>query len=190
MGILNRLVRMCKADIHGVMDQLEDKALILKQSLREMENELDQKEHRLNKMLTSREQAQNEIEAYQAESRKLEQDVTSALEKEKDDIARLLIRKLKAVGGHQEALSRHIDRLDRDISRFRGSVVEQRRQYEQLRLKAKEYFRIRERGSWDGSVSVSRSESDVMEPRDLEIELEFLQRKEALKKKAGEGDRA
>ncbi len=190
MGIFYRLVRMCKADIHGVMDQLEDKALILKQSLREMEDELDQKENRLNKMLMSREQAQKELDAYKAENEKLEEDMTSALEKGKDDIARLLIKKLKAISGHQEELSGYIDGLDRDISRFRDSVVEQRRQYEQLRLKAKEYFRLKEAGHWESSISSSWAKSNLMEPQDLEVELELLQRKEAMQKAVKEGDRA
>ena len=31
MGIMTRIMRLCKADLHGVMDQLEDKELLLKQ---------------------------------------------------------------------------------------------------------------------------------------------------------------
>ena len=33
MSIMTRFVRIFKADIHGVMDQLEDKGLLLKQYL-------------------------------------------------------------------------------------------------------------------------------------------------------------
>ena len=31
MGIFSRMVKLCTADLHGVMDQLEDKGLLLKQ---------------------------------------------------------------------------------------------------------------------------------------------------------------
>ena len=44
MGIMSRMLRLWKADLHGVMDQLEDKALVLKQYLREMEVSLKQKQ--------------------------------------------------------------------------------------------------------------------------------------------------
>jgi len=40
MGIMTRFTRIFKADIHGVMDQIENKELILKQGLREMEASL------------------------------------------------------------------------------------------------------------------------------------------------------
>jgi phage shock protein A len=44
MGILTRIVRICKADIHGVMDHIEDQGLLLKQHLRDMEKALSEKE--------------------------------------------------------------------------------------------------------------------------------------------------
>ena len=43
MGIMTRIMRVWRADLHGVMDQLEDKGLLLKQYLREMEDSLQQK---------------------------------------------------------------------------------------------------------------------------------------------------
>ena len=40
MGILSRFFRICKSDIHGVMDLLEDRELLLKQHIRDMETAL------------------------------------------------------------------------------------------------------------------------------------------------------
>jgi len=40
MAILTRIIQLFKADIHGVMDQLEDQGLLLKQHLRDMEESL------------------------------------------------------------------------------------------------------------------------------------------------------
>jgi phage shock protein A len=77
------------------MDQLEDRGLVLKQYLRDMEQDLDRKEATLKKIVASRDQAQREHERYTVESEKLEQDLSVAVEKDKDDIARVLIRKLK-----------------------------------------------------------------------------------------------
>ena len=44
MGIASRMVNIFKADIHGVMDQFEDRVLLLKQHLRDMAQTLNQKE--------------------------------------------------------------------------------------------------------------------------------------------------
>jgi phage shock protein A len=47
MRILDRMGLMIRADAHGVMDQLEERSLLLKQHLREAELELDRKRARL-----------------------------------------------------------------------------------------------------------------------------------------------
>ena len=47
MGVMTRIFRLFKADLHGVMDQVEDKTLLLKQCVREMEGSLQEKRQRL-----------------------------------------------------------------------------------------------------------------------------------------------
>ena len=37
MTLINRMSRLFKADVHGILDQLEDPAIALKQAIREME---------------------------------------------------------------------------------------------------------------------------------------------------------
>ncbi len=91
MGIMTRFLSLCKADIHGLIDQMEDKNLLLKQCLRDMEEELGHREERLRKMVASREQVQRELEKYSRECEKLDEDLGVAIDKDKDVIARLLI---------------------------------------------------------------------------------------------------
>lgn len=128
MGTLTRLVRLCKADIHGVMDQMEDRDLLLRQHLRDMREELDRKESRLAGMLASREDARREREHRARES--LEQDLELAIAREKDEIARTLIGKLKPLAHHDDELNRHIQALDTDIARLRTELEEQRLLFE------------------------------------------------------------
>jgi phage shock protein A len=151
MSIMTRFMRLCKADIHGVMDQLEDKGLLLKQYLRDMEEELGQKEARLRKLVVSRDKLQQDCDKYSGECEKLDQDIESALRKGKDDIARLLIKKLKPVSS------------------------------EQLELRAKEYFHREERERWERTIASAIPSPPSGEPSDEEVELELLKRKEAAK---------
>ncbi|MHC1743478.1 MAG: PspA/IM30 family protein [Syntrophobacteraceae bacterium] len=182
MGIMTRLVRLCKADIHGVMDQMEDKGLLLKQHLRDMREELDKKESRLASMLASREDAKREKENRAREVDTLESDLALAIAKEKDDIARTLIRKLKPLARHRDELERHIQALDADIARFRSAIDEQRLLYEQLQLKASEHLRRTERQQWNEALAETIPRCcPGAEPAEAEIELELLRRKEALK---------
>ena len=179
MGIMTRFMRLCKADIHGVMDQLEDKGLLLKQYLRDMEEELGRKEAGLRKMVASRAQAQLDYEKYTQECEKLDQDIEAAIDKDKDDIARLLIKKLKPLAYHREELGRHIQTLAREISLFRECVEEQRLQYEQVQIRSKEYFHRVEREQWEKTAATASSSVVTAEPSEEEVELELLKRKEA-----------
>jgi phage shock protein A len=185
MAIMNRFMRLCKADIHGVMDQLEDKGLVLKQYLRDMEQEIDSKEARLKQVTASRDQAQRDYEKHTRESQKMEQDLSVAIEKDKDDIARVLIRKLKPLVYHRDELGRHIETLDREITDFGKCVEEQRLQYEQLQLRCTEYFQGIEREEWERTISDIVPHSVSREPSEEEVELELLKRKEAIKGGAG-----
>jgi phage shock protein A len=180
MGIMTRFMRLCKADIHGVMDQLEDKGLLLKQYLRDMEEELSQKEARLRKLVVSRDKLQQDHNRYSQECAKLDRDVESALKKGKDDIARLLIKKIKPMATHRDELARHIENLGREVTQFHGLIEEQRRQYEQLELRAKEYFHMEEREKWEKAISTTIASTPSGEPSDEEVELELLKRKEAV----------
>ncbi len=179
MGIMTRFLRLCKADIHGLMDQMEDKGLLLKQYLRDMEEQLSNKEARLRKMVASREQLQREHEKYTRECEKLEQDLGVAIDKDKDDIARGLIKKLKPLAHHRDELGRHIEILKQEIRQFGDCVQEQRLQYEQLQLRSKEYFQRIERQQWEKSISSMLPPGMTWEAPEEEIELELLQRKEA-----------
>ncbi|MGD9249486.1 MAG: PspA/IM30 family protein, partial [Desulfobacteraceae bacterium] len=86
MGILSRMFRLCKADVHGVMDQMEDKGLLLKQYLREMESGLKEKEARLSQITQRFRHLESELSHRRQELRKMEEDLQLAVRREKDDI--------------------------------------------------------------------------------------------------------
>ena len=180
MGIMTRFVRIFKADIHGVMDQLEDKALLLKQYLRDMEASLEQKETRLKKLNAARNQARRECDKYRVEIQKIEQDIETALKKEKDDIARLLIKKLKPLCKLRDSLEGHMDTLDQEVAGLQECIARQRLQYDQLRHRAREYFHTAEQNEWEKARATVSPEGISEEISQEEIELELLQRKEAL----------
>ena len=181
MAILTRIFQLFKADIHGVMDHIEDRGLLLKQHLRDMEESLVQKEAKLKQMCFARDQAQQDYEKGIKESNNLEQDLEVAIRKDRDDIARMLIKKLKPLVHIQSERCSHIDRLNQEIKQFKESIEHQRLQYEQLRQQAVNFFHGTEKQNQDHSWPAIQAEFGVHDLSDEEIELELLQRKEALK---------
>jgi phage shock protein A len=181
MGIMTRFTRLCRADIHGVMDQIEDKGLMLKQCLREMEESLARKQAELNKVKAAFDQTRHDREQFCREQEKLEGDLNAAIEKEKDDIARLLIKKLKTIDQHLDAMTRHGNTLERKIASLNEQINTQKHQHAELQLRAETYFQQSEHKRWEDTVSKIIPRSTCSDLSDDEVELELINRKEAMK---------
>ena len=182
MGIMTRMLRLCKADVHGVMDQLEDKGLLLKQYLREMETSLGHKEQQVNALTQRIGRLTGQIARHVQEMDKLERDLVLALEKEKDDIARMLIRRRRALETASSHLNEQIEAMTQEKTQLAETLAHQRLQYETLRAKAEAYC---SRAADRLFETASRHHAGTVysiDPGDEEIELELLARKEALRK--------
>ena len=180
MAIIARIVKIFKADIHGVMDRLEDRRLLLKQHLRDMEEVLQRQEARLRQMTADRNQKQKDLADYRQQYEVLNHDLTVALRKNKDDIARMLIRKMRPLENMSEELTRHLDALNEERIQFKNHLMQQRLRYEQLKYRTTEYLRRTQMQQWDKDV-IDPNSADVYEAlTDEEIELELLKHKEVL----------
>jgi phage shock protein A len=182
MGIMTRMLRLCKADVHGVMDQLEDKELLLKQYLREMETSLGIKEQQVRALTQRITRLNRRIAAHREEADKLERDLTLALKKEKDDIARMLIRKRRVLAAASVHLSQQVKAMTQEKEQLSETLAEQRLQYETLNVKADAYGRRAGERLSESGVDNGLGGWGDDEPGEEEIELELLERKEALQK--------
>ncbi|MDA8140342.1 MAG: hypothetical protein M0036_16970 [Desulfobacteraceae bacterium] len=180
MAIMSRMLRLWKADMHGVMDQLEDKALLLKQYLREMETSLQQKQAHLAQLRRGREQLQKSQLLRVQERQKVEQDIQLAVRKEKDDIAKMLIRKRLALQAAQERATIELQRLEEDEQRLSHLFNEQQGQYERLKIKAAAYCHQAEQHAMAGADSVWNESVGMGVATDEEVELELMRCKEAV----------
>lgn len=183
MGILTRCMNLFKADIHGVMDQLEDKGLLLKQYLRDMEAALSKKQSDLNHAIQAREKCLKESENGKRDIDQLDQDITAAIKKDRDDIARLLIRKIRARGSHRDALLRHMESLDQDIARLRECIDTRKVQYDRIKLQADTFFREKayKRMEHPGpSFPTADPVTGFSSLSEEEVELELMNRRDAI----------
>lgn len=177
MGIMTRLLRLWKADVHGVMDQLEDKALLLKQYVREMETSLQQKEAHLAQLRRTCEQIKNDLATRDKELEKIETDIELAVRKDKDDIARKLIRKRLTLQTDAQRLNAELEQLQEEEKRVAEILREQQLQYERLKVKAAAYCQHAE-GQHAGSAEWMSPANRCL-ATDEEVELELLRCKEA-----------
>jgi phage shock protein A len=181
MTILSRMFRLCKADLHGVMDQIEDKGLLLKQYLREMESALKEKQMRQSQLHQSCRQIQRDLSQQNLEREKLEKELELAIRKGKDDIAKMLIRKRRTLQTCCDGMQRQLQRIEEEGAHLAEILNQQQLQYQELKVKVAEYSSLAEQRPFAEAAGVMAGSGFPSPPAEEEIELELLQRKEALK---------
>lgn len=180
MGILTRLTRLWKADLHGVMDQLEDKGLLLKQYLREMEESLQQKEARLARLTQFCRKIQGDLALRSEELDKMEKDLDLAVHRGKDDIARMLIRKRRIQQAGCTQLERQLQALEEEKAHLAEIYDQQRLQYDEMKIKAGAFSQQAVRQEMQDFSKQFGGGPGLCSPTEEEVELELIQRKEAV----------
>jgi phage shock protein A len=130
--------------------------------------------------------AENDLAQREAEVQKLGGDLDLALHKEKDDIARLLIRKRRSLDGSCDQLKHQIEALTKENDRLSETLARQRLHYDGLKLKVTAFRQQAQAAGYadaiafDEAIAPEGSPQPWGAPTEEEIELELLQRKEAL----------
>ncbi len=93
MALINRVSRLFKADFHAVLDHIEEPEQLLKQAIRDMEDELAATEQRIN--LATHDQEALSVRKHELENTlaEIDEQLDLCFESEKDDLAKKLIRK-------------------------------------------------------------------------------------------------
>ena len=93
MALINRISRLFKADFHAVLDQIEEPAALLKQAIRDMEDDLVSTEQRI--ALCVHDQQALSVRKTELESAigDFNKQLDLCFESKKDDLAKGLIKK-------------------------------------------------------------------------------------------------
>ena len=171
MALINRVSRLFKADMHAVLDQIEEPEHVLKQAIRDMEDELQSAELQIAACA-------NECEALGKRRAGIEDSIAEAnsqldlcFESGKDDLARNLIRKKLE---SQRILRQLNERLDRNadfLAEHRRALDEKQTTLDGLRQKddlfcrrtasTRSDFDIDESGWFDRCTVVTEDEIEI-----------------------------
>jgi phage shock protein A len=159
---------------------MEEKRILLKQHKRDMEAILQKREMQVGRLLTTRSRLEQDHRRYQQQCDKLEQDIDAALLKDRDDIARLLIKKLRPLLEYTQELKGRIQVLQEDIETRRKELDRQKLQYQQLKHQSLRYFQQSSRQKYNPDTRSAAAVDMAIDISEEEIELELLQRKDRL----------
>jgi phage shock protein A len=165
-----RLSRLIRADAHGIIESLEDRALLLKQHLREAELELQRKRARIATLDDEAQQLTEDAARLDRAAERLDDDTRLALEGGREDLARFALRRLLPLRREADALRERIAAIRAERERLVPKLAEQAEEFETLER------RIRER-----LAAESRTESAIGSPlttgaAEEEVEMELLRR--------------
>lgn len=173
MALVTRVSRMFRADLHAVLDRLEEPDVLLRQAVREMEEELGRDQQRIKVMGHELEQLIARNSDLERSLDDIEEELDLCFESDKHDLARVLIkRKLEA-----ERFAKHLCRkrqvLEESVARLNTRIEENRAQLESTRQKAE----LLSEDSPPDQPEESWA-SPTVSVRDQDVEVAFLREKQ------------
>ncbi len=167
MSLFTRLTTLAKADAHGVVDALEDKALVLRQHLRAAGTELERKTCRVKALAAEDLDLRREAERYRERIGVLETDIELALGGGKEELARYAITKLLPLRRGVQRIESRLEELSQEQTDLEGRLSEQQAEYELLEQRVRGYLA---RQTDEGRGAAAFTDLIVTE-EDVEIEL-------------------
>ena len=136
MALINRVSRLFKADFNAVLDQIEEPEQLLKQAIRDMEDELAAVEQRI--ALCAHDQEALGVRGNELRSAidEFNDQLDLCFESEKDDLAKALIRKKLEAEKILKQLVSKFEANERYLEEQRKLLNENRSTLESLRQKA------------------------------------------------------
>lgn len=165
MALITRLTRLFRADMHAVLERMEEPDIVLHQAVREMEEELARGTQALSARELDQRQTRVRIAELEATLKRVSSELDLCFEAGNEPLARTQLRRRL----ESERMARHLGQrdaaLEQDIAARRRVLDEQRRQLEDMRQKAALFDAepregVRDATSWR-SEDFAVSEADV-----------------------------
>jgi len=169
MTLIARASRLFRADLHAILDRLEEPDLILHQAIREMEEDLAADRRRLDLLRSDGAQlAARDAELARALA-VIEEELDVCFEAGQDDLARTLLRRRLEAEALRAGLARKREALEGRTKRLEQRVQEHAAQLEAMRQKA-ELLLLDE----DAPSATGFREAGEARVRDEDVEVAFL----------------
>jgi phage shock protein A len=165
MALINRVARLFRADMHAVLDRLEEPEVVLRQAVREMEDSLDQDRQRLKALSLELGQLTSRLADLDRSDQELEGELDLCFAAAKDDLARALIRRRLEGEQLRRVLTSKRESLDAQRAALQTRVHEHQGRLEAMRqtaeLLAAEQPAAETDERWPGAPEFSVRAEDV-----------------------------
>lgn len=136
MALITRVTRLFTADVHAVLDRIEEPEVVLKQAIREMAEEVAGGEQRFRWLGAEQQQLEQSLNGSDDAIAALDSELDLCFEAGEEDLARSLVkRKLVAEQQHKQ-ISQQLDVIQRDHDVLEATLAEQGQQLAEMQQKA------------------------------------------------------
>lgn len=171
MALIKRLSRLFQADMHAVLDKIEEPELLLKQAIREMEESITTDERQIRCWEYELQQLTNKYDQQTETLSELEDKLSLCFKSNKDDLARSLIKRKLETQQTKLLLAEKMASLKEKISRLTKQLLEHQAKLTSMKQKADAFL--------DGSKSGTNDwENQSAAVSDGDIEVAFLYEKQ------------
>ena len=136
MAIINRVGKLFTADIHALLDLLEDPQILLKQSLREMQAELEQQQKVLQQLVEQKSQIERYSEQLAREIETGKQELALCLDENNESLARSVLRRQLHAERNLAQCVKHKTEVELEITLYQRQIKDNQDNFESLRQKA------------------------------------------------------
>ena len=175
MTLLTRITRLFKADLHGILDGLEEPEEVIKQAIRDMEEEVATQEHRLEDLRTVLQRLEREAQETTATMQEIESHIDLCFAAENEPLARNLMRKRLEMARRVKAIARAQDEAQAQSDALATKIATHKAQLASVIQKLRAYEATRPRHPWMSSTCASLQGDSVI--TDDEVEVAFLEEK-------------
>ena len=136
MALVTRLSRLFTADLHAVLDRIEEPEALLKQAIREMEEELAKSQQRIKWLQHEYEQLASRERQIKEKLPDIEEELDVCFDSGEEDLARKLIRRKLEAERLAKKLGDKRDALGKSLTEEQSSLEEDQARLESMRQKA------------------------------------------------------
>lgn len=126
MALITRISRLFRADMHAVLDRLEEPDALLKQSVREMEENINERQFRLKQLQHQRIQLSDRQHEFEHTLAQIQQELDICFDSDNESLARNLIKRRLETERFARFLARKQDNLESTINDIKQSLDDQR----------------------------------------------------------------
>ena len=177
MALISRVSRLFRADLHAVLDRIEEPDVMLKHAVREMEEDIVHDEREFKNLNIERNHTSKKISQLSDKVNSLDEEIDLCFESKNDVLARTLVKRKIETVRLSDALTQKIEVLDESTDSLIKRLDENRSRMEHMQQKIEILL------DDDMSVADENHAASEFSITEDDIEVAFLREKKKRAKK-------